>query len=134
MKRSLLAFIAAYIFMFVWGFLVNHLVLRGYYAEAASLLRPRAEMVGLFHWILIGQALILISFIAIYASGFTGNGIGAGIRLGLLLELGAIGFRMAVYALQPFPAMLLVLQSINGLIEMSVVGAIVGAIYKPKNA
>jgi hypothetical protein len=33
---------------------------------------------------------------------------------------------------QPFPGKLIVYGSINGLIEMIIAGAIVGAIYKPK--
>jgi hypothetical protein len=87
-------------------------------------------MSGLFHWILVGQALVILSFIAIYVSGFAGGGIVAGVRLGILIELAAIGFRMAVYATQPFPAKLLVYGSISGLIEMTIIGTIVGAIYK----
>jgi hypothetical protein len=132
MKRFVLAFVAAYIFIFAWGWLLHGVVLKDVYAEAASLLRPRNEMNSLFHWILLGQALIIFSFIAIYACGFAGGGVSAGVRLGLLMELAAIGFRMAVYATQPFPAKLLILSSVSGLIEMSVVGAIVGGIYKPK--
>jgi len=132
MKRFIFAFIAAYIFIFGWGWLLHGFVMKDVLAEAASLLRPRDEMNSLFHWILLGQALIILSFIAIYAIGFAGGGVCAGVRLGLMMELAAIGFRMAVYATQPFPAKLLILSSISGLIEMSIVGAIVGAIYKPR--
>ncbi len=39
--------------------------------------------------------------------------------------------RMGFYAVQPFPGKLIVYGSIAGLIEMIIVGAIVGAIYKP---
>lgn len=134
MKRFLLAFLAAYIFMFLWGYFLNGVVLKDVYAEAASLFRPRNEMASLFHWILLGQALIILSFIAIYTSGFAGGGVMAGIRLGILIEIAAIGMRMAIYAVQPFPGKLLVLGSVAGLVEMAVTGAIVGAIYKPRVA
>ncbi len=130
MKRFIFAFVVAYIFMFAMGWLLNGVVLKDVYAEAATLFRPRAEMANLFHWILIGQALIILSFILIYAMGFAGGGVVAGVRLGLLIELAAIGFRMGVYATQPFPPKLLIYGSISGLIEMAIVGAIVGAIYK----
>jgi len=90
-------------------------------------------MLSLFHWIIIGQALLIFAFVAIYASGFAGGGIMAGIRLGILLEIAAIGMRLAIYAIQPFPAKLIVYGSVNGLIEMTIAGAIVGAIYKPKS-
>jgi hypothetical protein len=52
-------------------------------------------------------------------------------RFRILLEIAAIGMRMGVYAVQPFPGKLLIYASIGGLIEMLVTGAIVGAIYKP---
>ena len=55
----------------------------------------------------------------------------AGIRLGILLEVAAIGMRLAIYAIQPFPGKLIIYGSASGLIEMIIVGAIVGAIYKP---
>jgi hypothetical protein len=94
----------------------------------------KGEMLTLFHWIIIGQALIVFAFVMIYASGFAGGGVIAGIRLGVLLEIAAIGMRLAVYAVQPFPGKLIFYGSASGLIEMIIVGAIVGAIYKPAAA
>jgi hypothetical protein len=133
MKRFLLAFVAAYVFMFLWGWLLNGVVLKGVYAETPNLFRPQNEMMSLFHWILIGQALIILAFIMIYASGFAGGGMMAGIRLGILLEIAAIGSRMAIYAVQPFPGKLLVYGSMSGVVEMIIIGAIVGAIYRPSS-
>jgi len=75
----------------------------------------------------------LFSFVVIYSSGFAGGGIIAGIRLGLLLEIAAIGMRLGFYAVQPIPGKLIVYGSIGGLIEMVIVGAMVGAIYKRKS-
>ena len=89
---------------------------------------------SLFHWIIIGQARVVLAFVMIYASGFAGGGVMAGIRLGIMLEIAAIGMRLAIYAVQPFPGKLIVYGSISGLIEMIIVGAIVGAIYKPAAA
>jgi len=134
MKRFILAFIAAYIFLFVWGWLFNGVLLKDVYAETPNLWRSQSEMASLFHWIIIGQALVVFSFVMIYASGFAGGGIIAGIRLGLLLEIAAIGMRLGFYAVQPIPGKLIVYGSIGGLIEMVIVGAMVGGIYKPKSA
>ena len=91
-------------------------------------------MLSFFHWILIGQALIVFAFVMLYVAGFADGGMVAGIRLGILLEIAAIGMRMGVYAVQPFPGKLLIYASIGGLIEMIITGAIVGAIYKPAPA
>jgi hypothetical protein len=131
MKRFIIAFIAAYIFMFVWGWLLNGVLFKDIYAQTPNLWRSQSEMMSLFHWILIGQGLVILAFVMIYASGFAGGGMIAGIRLGILLEIAAIGMRLAIYAVQPFPGKLIVYGSASGLIEMVIVGAIVGAIYKP---
>ena len=130
MKRFIIAFIAAYIFLFVWGWLINGVLLKDIYAQTPNLWRTQTEMLSFFHWILIGQALIVFAFVMIYVSGFAGGGVIAGIQLGILLEIAAIGMRMGVYAVQPFPGNLLIYASIGGLIEMVITGAIVGAIYK----
>jgi hypothetical protein len=134
MKRFILAFFVAYIFIFLWGWLLNGVVLKDVYSQTPNLWRTQSEMFSLFHWIIIGQALIVLAFVMIYASGFAGGGVAAGIRLGVLLEIAAIGMRMGFYAVQPFPGKLIVYGSIAGLIEMIIVGAIVGAIYKPAPA
>jgi hypothetical protein len=134
MKRFILAFLAAYIFLFIWGWLFNGVLLKDVYAETPNLWRSQSEMAGLFHWIIIGQALIVFSFVVIYASGFAGGGVIAGIRLGLLLEIAAIGMRLGFYAVQLIPGKLILYGSIGGLIEMVIVGAMVGAIYKPASA
>jgi hypothetical protein len=90
-KRFVLACLAAFIFIFCWGWLYNGVLMRGAHAEVMNLFRPREETMGLFYWIIIGQAVIALAFVIIYASGFAGGGIGAGIRLGIMLELLAIG-------------------------------------------
>src|SRR5262245_7801112 len=131
MKRFIIAFIAAYIFLFFWGWLLNGILLKDVYAETPNLWRSQTEMMSLFHWIIIGQALVVFAFVIIYASGFAGGGVAAGIQLGLLLEIAAIGMRLGFYAVQPIPGKLIVYGSIGGLIEMIIVGAMVGAIYKP---
>ena len=131
MKRFIIAFVAGFIFTFFWGWLLNGVLLKDVYAQTPSLWRSQSEMMSLFHWIIIGQALVILAFVMIYASGFAGGGVVAGIRLGIMLEIAAIGMRLAMYALQPFPGKLILYGSTAGLIEMMVTGAIVGAIYKP---
>lgn len=130
MKRFILAFIAAFIFIFFLGWFFNGVLLKDVFAEAQTLFRPREEMMGLFHWIVIGQAGLALAFVMIYASGFARGGIASGVRLGIMVEIFAVGARCAIYATQPFPAKLLVLISIGGFIEMIVTGVIVGAVYR----
>ena len=131
MKRFIIAFIASFIFIFLWGWFYNGVLLKDVFAETQSIFRPREEIMSLFHWIIIGQAGLALSFVMIYATGFAGGGIAAGVRLGIMLEILAVSARCAIYATQPFPAKFLVLVSVGGFIEMIVTGLIVGAIYKP---
>jgi hypothetical protein len=93
-KKFFIAFLVAFVFMFLWGWLYNGVLLRDVYAEAQNLFRPQNEMMSLFHWIIIGQALLVFAFVSIFASGFAEGGIGAGIRLGIWLEILAIGARL----------------------------------------
>jgi hypothetical protein len=85
------------------GWLYNGVLLKDVFAEAQSIFRPREEMMGLFHWIIIGQAGLALSFVMIYASGFAGRGIWGGVCLRIMLEILAISARCAIYAAQPFP-------------------------------
>jgi len=133
-KEFFLAFIAAFIFIFLWGWFYNGVLLKDAFAEAQSLFRPREEIMSLFDWIIIGQAGLALSFVMIYASGFAGGGIAAGVRLGIMLEILAVSARCMFYATQPFPAKLLVVISVGRFIEMIVTGLIVGANYKPAAA
>jgi len=130
-KRFLLAFLAAFVFIFFWGWLYNGVLLKDIYVQTSSLWRPQSETMSLFHWIILGQAILVFAFVMIYASGFAGGGIAAGIRLGIMVEILAIGARLMMYAVQPLPGKLVLYWSVGGLIEMIVTGAIVGAIYKP---
>jgi len=133
-KEFFLAFIAAFIFIFLWGWFYNGVLLKDAFAEAQSLFRPREEIMSLFDWIIIGQAGLALSFVMIYASGFAGGGIAAGVRLGIMLEILAVSARFMFNATQPFPAKLLVVISVGRFIEMIVTGLIVGANYKPAAA
>jgi len=120
MKRFIIAFVAGFIFTFFWGWLLNGVLLKDVYAQTPGLWRSQSEMMSLFHWIIIGQALVILAFVMIYASGFAGGGVVAGIRLGIMLEIAAIGMRLAMYAVQPFPGKLILYGSTAGVIEMMV--------------
>jgi hypothetical protein len=101
MKRFILAFLAAYIFLFVWGWLFNGVLLKDVYAETPNLWRSQSEMASLFHRIIIGQALVVSSFVMIYESGFAVGGVIARIRLGLMLEIAA-GCALGFMPCNPF--------------------------------
>ena len=91
MKRFVVAFLAVYIFIFFWGWLLNGVLLKDIYAQTSTLWRSQREMMSLFHWIIIGQALC---FFAGANSIFFGDKLltaknpGVDLDLSLLRELG----------------------------------------------
>jgi hypothetical protein len=70
-KKFLIAFVAAFVWIFLWGWLYNGVILKSVYAETQGLWRPQAETMSLFHWMILGQAVLVFAFIMIYATGFS---------------------------------------------------------------
>jgi len=130
-KKFFFAFIAAFIFLFLWGWLFNGVFMKDIYAQTSSLWRPQNEMMTHTPWLIIGLAILTFAIVLIFASGFAGGGVAAGIKLGIMLEILAFGARLTMYYLQPFPGKLIAYWTLGGLIEMIVTGAIIGAIYNP---
>src|SRR5438552_171031 len=170
-KKFFIAFVAAFGFIFLFGFLWYGKLMHGAHQEVPILWRTEADFGNHFSTLVFGH-IVMAFFLTLLCARFVpGGGPGAcatlailvaliyagadlitfavqplttkilcgwivgdvisGIRLGILLEIAAIGMRLAIYAVQPFPAKLIIYGSISGLIEMIIVGAIVGAIYKP---
>src|SRR5437762_11631522 len=117
MKRFVVAFLAVYIFIFFWGWLLNGMLLKDIYAQTSTLWRSQREMMSLFHLIFIGQALVVFAFVSIYASCFAGGGVISGIHLGILLEIAGIGMCMCIYAMHPFAGVFIVFGSVGALID-----------------
>jgi hypothetical protein len=70
MKRFMIAFIAASIFIVVWGWFFNGVLLKDASADVQSLFRPREEIMSLFYWIIIGQAGLALAFVMILREWF----------------------------------------------------------------
>ena len=130
-KRCFFAFIAAFAFIFGYEFVVHGILMKSAYLETATLWRAEADFNNHFPLLLLGQAVIAFFFVAIYGRGFSGSGVAGGVRLGILLALMHIGAGLIQYAVQPLTTKILISWSIEGIIEFAIVGAIVGAIYKP---
>jgi hypothetical protein len=131
--KLFIAFVAAFIFIFFFGWFFHEVVLKSTYSEVPSaLMRTPEEFKAHFAWLVIGQLVFAFMFVLIFASGFAGGGMGAGVRLGIMLAFLGTGAHLITYAVQPFPGNLIAYWSIGALVEMAIVGAMVGAIYKPR--
>ena len=130
-KRLFGAFAAAFIFAFLFEWLLHGIILRG--SEAAlpqGLARAPTDFQNHFLWVLLGEAIMIFIFTMIYARGFATGGVRAGVGLGIMFGIIYTGANLISYGVQPFPGDLVVWYSIAGLIEYAVAGAIVGTIYK----
>ncbi len=112
--------------MFGWFF--HAVLLKDTYAALPQgFQRSDTDFKSHFGWLVAGQLVFAFMFTLIFASG----GVGGGVKLGIMVAFLGIGTHLIAYAVQPFPGNLMVYWSIGALVEMAIVGAIVGAIYKP---
>ena len=131
-SKFFVAFIAAFVFIFFFGFVWHGLLMKSAYMEIASHYRAHDDMV----WpsMLFGHALMAF-FLTWIVAGFAGaGGAGGGMRLGLLIAFVFIGLHFIRFAVEPLTTKILLLGGIGDLLEVGIAGALIGAIYKPQSA
>jgi hypothetical protein len=128
-SKFFIAFIAAFIFIFFFGFVWHGLLMKSAYMEIASHYRAHDDMI----WpsMLLGHALMAFFFTCVYASFVSGGGAGVGVKFGLKIGLIFVGLHFIRFAVEPLTMKILVLGGIGDVLELALMGALVGAIYKP---
>jgi len=130
--RVALAAVVAWIVSVAVGYFVNSYLLMDLYAAHETVFRPQAEMN-----LLLGfgaQLLAFFVFAYMYAKGYEGtSGLQEGLRFGVLIGLLILGFASAWnYAVLRVSDALGMAWMIDGLVEMSLYGIIVGLVYRPR--
>jgi hypothetical protein len=125
--KFFIAFIAAFVFIFFFGFVWHGLLMKSAYVEIATHYRAHDDMI----WpsMLLGHA-VMAFFLNWIVASFAANG--GGLRLGLLIAFVFIGLHFIRFAVEPLTTKILLLGSIGDLLEVGIAGALIGAIYKPK--
>lgn len=131
--RIALAAVVAWAVSLPVGFLVNDVLFAGMMAANASVLRPEADIMAMLP---LGFAVLLVGFFAfayMYAKGYEGgSGVVEGLRFGFLASLVVTGFAMVwMYVSYPITSSYAIAIIADSVVEMTLYGAIVGAIYKP---
>jgi hypothetical protein len=126
-KRGVVALIAAFIFIFFFGFVWHGMLMKPYYMQSPD--HWRAEPV--FGWLLFGHALLAFAFTGLYISKVGPSCAGTGFRYGIVMGMFAAGADILRYATEPLSATVICLWVLGVLIEFAGAGAVVGAIYKP---
>ncbi|HMF46843.1 MAG TPA: hypothetical protein VKE29_09230 [Candidatus Udaeobacter sp.] len=130
-KKFFLAFVGAFVFLFVFGFLWYATLMHDVHREVPTLLRTEADLKSYFGWLALGQ-FVMAFFFTLLCTRYVPNGrAGAGAMLGLLVGLVYAGPHLISFAVQPLTFKILFGWIAGAVIQFTIAGAIVGAIYKP---
>jgi hypothetical protein len=133
-KKFFFAFIAAFVFLFVFGFLWYATLMHDAHREVPTLLRPETDLKSYFGWLALGQLVMAFFFTLLCARYIPTGGAGAGATLGILVGLVYAGPHLISFAVQPLTFKILCGWITGAVIQFTIAGAIVGAIYKPAAA
>ena len=130
-KKFFFAFIAAFVVLFVFGFLWYATLMHDAHREVPTLLRPEADLKSYFKWLALGQ-FVMAFFFTVLCARYVPNGrAGAGAMLGLLVGLVYAGPHLISFAVQPLTFKILCGWIAGAVIQFAIAGAVVGAIYRP---
>ena len=130
-KKFFFAFIAAFVFLFAFGFLWYATLMHDAHREVPTLLRPEAELGSYFAWLALGHFVMAFFFTLLCTRYVPSGRAGAGALLGLLVGLVYAGPHLISFAVQPLTFKILCGWLAGAVIQFAIAGAIIGAIYKP---
>jgi hypothetical protein len=130
-KRGVIALIVAFVFIFFFGFFWHGVLMKPSYLETASLWRPDDDFKSHFPILILGHLVIAFAFTGLYISKVgihsPGTGMGYGIVIGILCS----GANIIRFATEPLTGKILGMWIVGDLIMFAIMGALVGAIYRP---
>jgi hypothetical protein len=130
-KKFFFAYIAAFIFLFLFGFLWYGTLMQGAHHEVPTLLRPETDFKSHFAWLVLGHLVMAFFFTMLCARFVPAGGARTGAILGILVGLVYAGPHLISFAVQPLTVKILCGWIAGAVIQFTIAGAIVGAIYKP---
>ena len=135
-KRIALAAVVAWVVDSAYGVIVWMKLLGGEFAKYPALFRPEADMNAHMPLAFAGSLLAMFVLATIYAKGYEGGkGVVEGMRFGILMALFTLGFvSIGLYASFNLGRRIAVMASAASFLEMIIVGAVIGLMYKPATA
>jgi hypothetical protein len=130
-KRGFLAFIVAFVFMFLFGFFWHGMLMKPMYEATASLWRPEADFNAHFPILILGHAVVAFAFTGLYVSQIGKNCAGVGFGYGIVIGILSCGVEIIRFAVEPLTTNILWMWFAADLICFAIMGALVSAIYKP---
>jgi hypothetical protein len=133
-KKFFFAFIAAFIFLFAFGFVWYGMLMHSSHMEVPTLFRAEADFKTYFPWLVLGHIVMAFFFTLLCVRFVPPGGIGASAVLGILVGLVYAGAHLISFAVQPLTTKILCGWILGGVIQFAIAAAIIGAIYKPAPA
>jgi hypothetical protein len=133
-KRGFVAFLVAFVFMFFFGFVWHGILMKPMYMATASLWRAEADFNSHFPILILGHAVVAFAFTGLYVCKVGINSAGTGFGYGIVLGILACGINIIRFAVEPLTTNILLMWFAGDLICFAIMGALVGAIYKPTTA
>ena len=130
--RVAIAAVAATLVDGLYGYLVYGQLLGSEFAVYPNLYRPVSEQAAYLPFMFLGILLAMFVMAYIYAKGYDGtNGVQEGMRFGVLIGLFNAGFFVEVnHAMMQVNRRLTGEMAVAGLVEWTVAGIVIGAIYR----
>jgi hypothetical protein len=129
-KRGFLAFIVAFVFIFFFGFVWHGIWMKPMYNLTPALWRTEP----IFPILILGHAVLAFAFTGLYVSKVGVNSAGVGFGYGIVIGIFACGVNIIRFAVEPLTTNILFMWFAGDLICFAIMGALVGAIYKPKTS
>jgi hypothetical protein len=131
-SKFFIAFIACFVFIFVFGYVWWGVLMHSAHMEVPSLFRTEAEFGSNFAWLILGHIIMAFFLTMLCASFNPTGGAGGNARLGVMIGLFCAGIDFIGYAVHPMTMKMLWGWVAGDVLMLAIAGAIVGAIYKPQ--
>jgi hypothetical protein len=130
-KRGSLALMCAFVLVFLFGFVWHGILMKGMYNETASLWRTEGDFQEHFWILILGHAVIAFAFTGLYVSKIGLNSAATGLGYGIVIGIFGAGVELIRFAVEPLTTKILLMWIVGDIIQFAIVGAAVGAIYRP---
>lgn len=132
-KKFILALVSVFIFISAFDYFFHGVFMKSAYQQTANLWRPEEAMKTYGIWLMLGQFIMSLGFVALFTKAFKRGGVIEGAVYGLLVAIFICGHYLIGYAVSPYPASMLITWVVATSIELILAGMIVAFIYKSKS-
>lgn len=126
--------IIAFVFIFLFGFLWHGILMKGAYMETAALWRTDPDFNSHFWILILGHVVMAFAFTGLYISKVGIQSTATGLGYGIVFGIFCVGIDLVRFAVEPLTTKILWMWIAGSLIGFAIMGALVGAIYRPRAA